>query len=144
MIHVRNDRGRSRCGIEKVTETKDGPIFTLPDGHALVSNVVFTNDFVIRKGGEVPVCFACRSRDIHIRRSDSSYLSVCGAVVPLANLVDAALQSGCDQCRVIVGVGGVADRGCEVRRVLDCESPLYEPEPELLDRDGKPYERERP
>lgn len=59
---------------------------------------------------------------------DAHHSTLCG--VPITNngkllvIVRAALESDCDNCRAAVMVGGVGQKGCEVR-----QPPVYEPQP---------------
>lgn len=49
--------------------------------------------------------------------------------VSIEDLVDAALQAGCDDCRTMVMVGPTTQRGCEVRpRVVYTPEPLPDAE----------------
>ena len=136
MIHIKNERGRSRCSAEKKTEVKgeDGvlrAVYTLPVGHELWG--------VDEADGSVFVCFDCRAFDIHIQGPTG--FALCGINEQQRGweiLTKTALESGCNECRAQAGIGPTADKGCAVRPAVN-----YEQQPELLDREGKPYERDK-
>ena len=63
------------------------------------------------------------------------FTSVCGGG---GTLVEAALESDCNKCRAAVNVAPTDQKGCEPRPPL-----VYEQQPELCDKRGKPYERDK-
>ena len=70
----------------------------------------------------------------HIRRIDNPGLPVCGnMMVGVDVLVEAAMQSSCDDCRVhpSINVGRVNDVRLDGRGKLGVqpETPMYEPQP---------------
>lgn len=75
---------------------------------------------------------------IHIRGSNGYALCDDGTKRIGVLVTEAAMHSDCDKCRALVKIAPINQRGCAAKPPL-----LYERERELLDRNGKPYERDK-
>lgn len=67
---------------------------------------------------------------MHMTNSKDMYKTMCGvALEPFDVLVEAAMQSDCNNCRTAAGVGQTGDKTWEGKRLSATEPPAWTPEP---------------
>ena len=83
----------------------------------------------------------------HIVKRDENEMvvgSMCGFDKSrMFEIVEGAMESDCDECRVAVGVARVGDKSWDGRAFGVAQAVAYQPESPLVDEDGREYERKK-